>query len=106
MRVGRDREDISRSMRNAVVKVQSINIGITITRFMTGNETKRTIRNKFNTRGESRNTKTKMIEAMQVMKEMWKGSVVGSRCGIKIRCYRIVQRVCFEHVGLNNTARP
>ena len=93
-------------MRNVVVKVQNINIRIMMTRLMTGNETKRTISNRFNTRSESKNTRTKMMEAMQVMKEMWKGSVVGSRCGMKIRCYGMVQRVCFECVGLNNTARP
>ena len=93
-------------MRNVVVKVQRINISIIMTRLMTGNETKRTISNRFNTRGESINMRTKMMEAKQVMKEMWKGSVVGSRCGMEIRCYRMVQRICFEHVGLNNTPRP
>ena len=92
-------------MKNVVVKVQIINIGIIMTRLMTGNETKRTISNRFNTRSESRNTSTKMMEAMQVMKEMLKSRVVGSRCRRKIRCYRIVQSVCFEYVELNNTAR-
>ena len=72
-------------MRNVVVKVQSINIGIMMTQLMTGNETKRTISNRFNTRSESRNTSTKMMEAMQVMEEMWKGSVVVIRSGTKIR---------------------
>ena len=99
MRISRGREYICHSMRNVVVKVQRINISIIMTRLMTGNETKRTISNRFNTRGERRNTRTKMMEAMQVMTEMWKGSVVGSRCRIKIRCYIMVQRVCFEHVG-------
>ena len=72
-------------MKNVVVKVQIINIGIIMTRLMTGNETKRTISNRFNTRSESRNTSTKMMEAMQVMEEMWKGSVVVIRSGTKIR---------------------
>ena len=72
-------------MRNVVVKVQRINISIIMTRLMTGNETKRTISNRFNTRNESRNTRTKMMEAMQVMEEMWKGSVVVIRSGMKIR---------------------
>ena len=72
-------------MKNVVVKVQIINIGIIMTRLMTGNETKRTISNRFNTRSESRNTSTKMMEAMQVMEEMWKGSVVVIRSGMKIR---------------------
>ena len=72
-------------MRNVVVKVQRITIGIIMTRLMTGNETKRTISNRFNTRDESRNTRTKMMEAMQVMEEMWKGSVVVIRSGTKIR---------------------
>ena len=64
MILSRGREYISHGMRNVVIKVQRINIGTIITRLMTGNETKRTISNKFNTRGESRNTRTKMMEAM------------------------------------------
>ena len=106
MRLSRGREYISHSTRNVVVKVQSINIGIIMTRLMTGNETERTISNRFNTRDENRNTRTKMMETMQVMKEILKGSVVESRCGMEISCYRIVQKVCFEHIGLNNTTRP
>ena len=85
MRFSRDREYICHSMRNVVVKVQRITIGIIMTRLMTGNETKRTISNRFNTRDESRNTRTKMMEAMQVMEVMWKGSVVVIISGTKIR---------------------
>ena len=106
MRLSGGREYISHNTKNVVVKVQNINIGIIMTRLMTGNEAKRTISNRFNTRGESRNTRTTMMEEMRVMEEMWKGGVVGSRCGMEIRCYRMVQKVCFEHIRLNNAARP
>ena len=85
MRLSRDREYISHSMRDVVVKVQSINIGIIMTRLMTGNETERTISNRFNTRDENRNTRTKMMETMQVMKEILKGSVVESRYGMETK---------------------
>ena len=67
MRLSGGREYIRHIMKNVVVKVQNINIGIIMTRLMTGNEAKRTISNRFNTRGESRNTRTTMMEEMRVM---------------------------------------
>ena len=45
------------------------------------------------------------MEAIQVMKKIWKGSEVGSRYRIEIRCKIMIQRVYLKHVMFNKTTR-